>query len=362
MPSASEQPRTYRMFARGDEDLATWLASLPDEDVIEPELEIVDAHHHLWDTPARGRYLLPELLTDLGAGHRVTATVYVECGAMYRRGGPPQEAPLGEIEFANGVAAMSASGRYGDCAVSAGIVGRVDLTAGAAVRGLLEQGIALSGGRLRGIRHGLAWDPSPVISAGRKAGAGKGPSRFAPPHLAADPAFRAGLAQLAPLGLVFDCFAFHSQLDETLDLARAFPDTTFVINHVGVPLGVGPYQDRRREVFRDWRAGMAALAGLPRVHVKLGGLGMPLFGFFFQDGELPPTSQVLARAWQDYIGFCVEAFGADRCMFESNFPPDRQSCGYRTLWNAFKRITAAASAAEKDALYRGTATRVYRLN
>jgi predicted TIM-barrel fold metal-dependent hydrolase len=281
---------------------------------------------------------------------------------MYRRGGPPQEAPLGEIEFANGVAAMSASGRYGDCAVSAGIVGRVDLTAGAAARGLLEQGIALSGGRLRGIRHGLAWDPSPVISAGRKAGAGKGPSRFAPPHLAADPAFRAGLAQLAPLGLVFDCFVFHSQLDETLDLARAFPDTTFVINHVGVPLGVGPYQDRRQEVFRAWRAGMAALAGLPRVHVKLGGLGMPLFGFFFQDGELPPTSQVLARAWQDYIGFCVEAFGADRCMFESNFPPDRQSCGYRTLWNAFKRITAGASAAEKEALYRGTATRVYRLN
>jgi predicted TIM-barrel fold metal-dependent hydrolase len=354
--------RPYALFGRKDAELAAWLARRPAEDVIEPGLAIVDAHHHLWDTTARGRYLLPELLTDIGGGHRVTATVYVECGAMYRRGSPPEAAPLGEIEFANGVAAMSASGRYGDCAVNAAIVGRVDLTAGQRARPVLEQGIALSGGRLRGIRHGLAWDPSPAISQARKADAAKGPSRFATPHLAADPAFRAGVAELAELGLVFDCFAFHSQLDEVLDLIRAVPGTTVVLNHAGGPLGVGPYEGRRSEVHREWRAGMAALAELPNVNVKLGGLGMPLFGFFFQDEELPPTSETLAREWRVYIEDCVELFGADRCMFESNFPPDKQSCGYTTLWNAFKRVTAEASAEEKDALYRGTAARVYRLD
>lgn len=349
------------MFSKNDVELASWLSSRPAEDVLEPDLEIVDAHHHLWDGAVRGRYLLPELLSDLDGGHNVTSTIYVECGSMYRREGPPEQAPLGEVEFANGVAAMSASGRYGRCRVSEAIVGRADLALGEAVRDVLEAELAISGGRLRGIRHGLAWDPSPEISSSRKAAAAKTPSRFAPPHQALDPTFRRGVSQLSSLGLVFDCFVFHPQLGEALDLARAFPETTIVLDHVGGVLGIGPYAGRRSEIVAEWGRAIDALARCPNVNVKLGGLGLSIFGFSFQDNRLPPTSVTLAEAWREYVERCIEAFGAERCMFESNFPPDKQSCSYTTLWNAFKRITASASPAEKNALYSGTARRVYRL-
>jgi L-fuconolactonase len=359
-PDASRP--THTMFRRNDDELGRWLASRPDEDVLEPELEIVDAHHHLWERP-NARYLLPELLCDIGGGHNVTSTVYVEAGSMYRGDGPTSEAPIGEVEFANGIAAMSASGRYGPCKVAEAIVGRADLSAGAAVREVLEAELAVSGGRLRGIRHGLAWDPGPEISDSRKATGNKTPtSRFAPPHLALDPSFREGLSQLSSVGLAFDCFVFHPQLGEALELARAFPDTAIVLNHVGGVLGIGPYADRRREIFKEWCEAMDALARCPNVTVKLGGLGMALFGFGFQHNDLPPTSETLAAAWREYIERCIQSFGAERCMFESNFPPDKQSCSYTSLWNAFKRITASASPSEKSALYSGTARQVYRLH
>jgi predicted TIM-barrel fold metal-dependent hydrolase len=180
--------------------------------------------------------------------------------------------------------------------------------------------------------------------------------------LARDPGFRAGLSQLSSLGLVFDCFVFHPQLGEALELARAFPDTTFVLNHVGGVLGIGPYAGRRREILQGWSDAMGALARCPNVNVKLGGLGMALCGFAFQNEDVPPTSETLAEAWREYIERCIEAFGAERCMFESNFPPDKQSCSYTVLWNAFKRITSSASPSEKGALYSGTARRVYRLH
>lgn len=338
---------------RNDAALKAWLAKRPAEAALEPDLPIIDPHHHFWDAPHRGVYFLPDLLTDIGGGHNIVSTVFLECQAMYRKSGPPEMAPVGEVEFVNGISAMSASGNYGPCRVAEAIVGHADLTLGARVRDVLEAQIAVGGGRFRGIRYGVAWDGSAAV--------GKFASRIVPPHLARDPVFRQGFAQLAGLGLSFESWQYHPQLPDAIDLARAFPDTTIILNHVGGVLGVGPYSGRRQEILTSWRKDIAELAKCPNVNVKLGGIGMTSFGFDFHDRDAPPSSEELAAAWRQYVEPCIESFGVDRCMFESNFPPDKQSCGYTELWNAFKRIVSGASAAEKTALFSGTAARVYRL-
>jgi L-fuconolactonase len=337
---------------RNDADLKAWLAKRT-EAALEPALPIIDPHHHFWDSPQRGKYLLPELLADIGGGHNIVSTVFLECRAMYRKDGPREMAAVGEVEFVNGIAAMSASGGYGTCRVAEGIVGGGDLSVGAKVRELFEAEIAVGGGRLRGIRHGVAWDGHESV--------GKYASRVVPPHQVLDPKFREGFAQLAKLGLSFESWQYHPQLPDAIDLARAFPDTTIILNHVGGVLGVGPYAGKRQENLTRWRKDIAELAKCPNVYCKLGGIGMVSFGFDYHEREVPPSSEDLAAGWRQYIEPCIEAFGANRCMFESNFPPDKQSCGYTELWNAFKRITANASPSEKTALYSGTAARVYRL-
>jgi predicted TIM-barrel fold metal-dependent hydrolase len=338
---------------RGDGALQTWLARRPPEAALEPELPIIDPHHHFWDTPARGRYLLDELLLDIGGGHNIVATVFVECRSMYKKNGPRELAPVGEVEFVNGIAAMSASGQYGRCRIAEAIVGHADLMLGARVRETLQAEIAAGGGRFRGIRHGLSTDPAPAIA--------RHALRPIPPHLARDATFREGFAQLAPLGLSFEAWQYHPQLPDLIDLARAFPDTTIILNHVGGVLGVGPYAGKRQDILASWKRDIAELAKCPNVVVKLGGVGMIMFGFDFHERDLPPSSEDLAAAWRQYLEPCIEAFGAERCMFESNFPPDKQSGGYTELWNAFKHITRGASAAEKRALYGATAARVYRI-
>jgi L-fuconolactonase len=328
---------------RNDADLKAWLVKRT-EAALEPALPVIDPHHHFWDTPQRGRYLLPELLADIGANsdsakaHNIVSTVFLECRSMYRNAGPAEMAPVGEVEFVNGIAAMSASGGYGPCRVAEAIIGHADLTLGARVREVLEAEIRVGGGRFRGIRHGVV-----------------------PPHLVRDRTFREGFAQLAPLGLSFESWQYHPQLPDAIDLARAFPDTTIILNHVGGVLGVGPYAGHRQEILAGWKKDIAELAKCPNVNVKLGGVGMISFGFDFHERDLPPSSEDFAAAWRQYIEPCIEAFGVDRCMFESNFPPDKQSGGYTELWNAFKRITSGASAVEKKALYSGTAARVYHL-
>ena len=339
---------------RDDAALAAWLGKRPTEAALEPDLPIIDPHHHFWDSPGRGTYLLPGILSDIGGGHNIVSTVFLECRAMYRKEGPRHMAALGEVEFVTGLAAMSASGGFGPCRVAEVIIGGGDLTLGAAnVRELMEAEIVAAGGRLRGMRHGVAWDEHPAVSdyASRKVAL----------HQVMDPKFREGFAQLAPLGLSFESWQYHPQLPDAIDLARSFPGTSIILNHVGGILGVGPYSGHRQEVFASWKANISELAKCPNVTMKLGGLGMVSVGFDFHEREVPPGSEDLAAAWRPYIEHCIEAFGVDRCMFESNFPPDKQSGGYTELWNAFKRITSGASAAEKKALYSGTAARVYRM-
>ena len=323
------------------------------EAALEPDLPIVDPHHHLIDRPESGRYLLPDLLEDIGSGHNVIATVYLEWLSMYRADGPAEMRPVGEIEFANGVAAMSASGGYGKPRVCAGIVGHGDLALGAGVAKVLEAMIVSGGGRFRGIRF---------ISASHPDQAQWGSTVGRPEGLLLDKRVREGFAQLAPLGLSFDAFMYHTQLGDLLDLARAYPATPIVLNHVGGPIGLGRYKGKRDAVFADWSARISELASCPNVHVKLGGLGMRLLGFDVHEGEMPPSSEQLAAAWRPYIETCIQAFGADRAMFESNFPVDKGSYSYGVFWNACKRLAQGASASEKADLFSGTASKFYRLD
>ncbi|HEY0649622.1 amidohydrolase family protein [Phenylobacterium sp.] len=339
------------------------------EAILEPELPIVDPHHHLWDRrmlpPATGpehpfttaikpaqRYLLDELLADTGSGHNVVATVFLECRAFYKADGPVEMRCVGETEFVNGVAAMSASGLYGATRACAGIVGNADLTLGDAVKPVLEAHVRVGGGRFRGIRNSASWDADTEVL---------GPlNRIQAGHYLRDD-FRAGFKHLAPMGLSFDAWMLEPQLPDLTDLARAFPDTTIVLDHVGTPIGRGSYTGRLEERFPIWRDNIRELAKCQNVVVKLGGLAMAFCNFpsFLAEPRVP--SEQLAKEWGPYIETCIEAFSAERCMFESNFPVDMGSCTYAVLWNAFKRLAAGASADEKAALFSGTAKRVYRL-
>ncbi|MBI3040133.1 MAG: amidohydrolase family protein [Chloroflexi bacterium] len=325
-----------------------WLR-LTIEDPIEPELPICDPHHHLWHRPD-SRYLLEELLQDTGGGHNIVSTVFVQCRSMYRKDGPEEMRPVGETEFVQGIAAQSASGQYGMTRVTAGIVGFADLTLGAAVAPVLEAQIAASRNRFRGIRYISAWDASPEIV-----------SHADRPDLLSEPKFREGLACLQKYGLSYDACVYHPQLMELVDLARAFPGIAIIVNHIGDPLGVGPYAGKRQEVFREWKRGMAALATCPNVVMKLGALGMPNRGFGWYQRATPPGSAELVEAMAPYYLWCIEQFGADRCMFESNFPVDKISYSYTVLWNAFKRLAKDFSAKERAALFHDTAVKAYRL-
>jgi L-fuconolactonase len=327
-----------------------WLARRTEE-ALDPALPIVDPHHHLWDRPD-WRYLLPDLLADTNQGHNIVATVFVQCRAMHRAGGAEAMKPVGETEFVNGIAAMSASGGYGPTRVCEGIVGHVNLQIGAEARQVLEAHIRAGGGRFRGIRHITAWDPDPVVM---------NPAYQPPRDILFREDFRAGFAQLAPLGLSFDAWLYHPQIPDLTALARAFPETPIVLDHVGGPLGIRGYAGRRDAVFADWRAAMTELASCPNVHIKLGGLGMRINAFGFEEAAEPPSSDMLVAAWKPYIDTTLGLFGARRCMFESNFPVDKGSYGYGVFWNACKKLAAGASAEEKTALFSGTAQRFYKL-
>lgn len=322
------------------------------EAILEPELPICDPHHHLWDFPA-SRYLLPELLADLTSGHNVESTVFVECGSFYRAAGEERMKFVGETEFVNGQAAMAASGRYGPVLACEGIVSRADLSEGASVAGVLEAHIRVGGGRFKGIRHAGAYDPSPDIRRSHTA---------PPPGLYGLASFREGFGKLGELGLSFEAWQYHPQLGEVAALADAHPDVAILLNHVGGPLGIGPYAGQRDEVFALWKAGIEDLAKRPNVWVKLGGLGMTTLGFGFHRQDPRPGSEVLAEAWRPYLETCIAAFGTGRGMFESNFPVDGASCDYATLWNALKRVAAGCSASEKAALFKDNARRFYRLD
>jgi len=328
----------------------TWL-TLTQEDILEPALPICDPHHHLWERPDY-RYLLPEFLADVGSGHHIESTVFLECGAFYRPDGPVEMRSVGEAEFVSSVAAESASGAPGTTRVAAAFAGFADLTLGAGAEAVLSALMHAGRGRFRGVRHSAARDDGFVIASSHR-----------PPNgLYLDPTFRQGFACLGRLGLTFDAWVYHPQIPDVMDLARTFPEQPIVLNHVGGPIGIGPYAGRHAEEFAKWEHAIRDLATCENVVVKLGALGSKRAGFEWHERPRPPSSEDLATAWRPYIETCIDAFGAARCMFESNFPVDKVSCSYAVLWNAFKRLTTGCSESEKAALFRDTAHRFYQID
>ena len=327
----------------------SWLAQTVEEP-LEPDLPVCDPHHHFWDREG-DQYLLDQLTQDLHGGHNITQTVFIECHSMYRVVGPEEMRSVGEVEFVQGLAAQSASGQYGPTEVAAGIVGNANLMLGAAVQPVLEALLTASSNRFRGIRFSCAWDASPEVGS---------PSSNTP-GMMLDSRFREGFACLQRLGLSFDALVYHTQLNELADLAAAFPDTATILNHVGRPLGVGPYAGRRDEVFADWQQGIAAVAQRENVVVKLGGFGNLISGHDWHQRATPPTSWEVVETIGPWLTYCIEQFGPQRCMFESNFPVDKASYSYTTVWNAFKQFSRDFSETERAAMFQGTAVRSYLL-
>jgi predicted TIM-barrel fold metal-dependent hydrolase len=318
------------------------------EAALEPELAICDAHHHLWER-APQRYLLDDFVIDLGAGHNILSTVAVECGYGYRTDGPDPLKPVGETEFLEGAATEAATDAKLTTRVAAAIVGFADLCLGDGVAPVLEAHLATSPSRFRGIRHSTTWDGSGALR------------NEAPPGLLGDAKFHAGFAWLGKLGLSFDAWVYHPQIEEVAALARAFPDVPIVLNHLGAPLGAGPYAGKRDEVFQAWRQGIAAVANCPNVAVKLGGAGSARSGYDWHQRPVKPSSEEIAQILRPYVAWCIEKFGAERCMFESNFPVEKAANSYVVIWNAFKRMTQNYSSVERASLFHHTACRVYRI-
>jgi predicted TIM-barrel fold metal-dependent hydrolase len=338
------------------------------EAILEPDLPIIDPHHHLWDLrpmmPAFPEphhhfiaavalspyYTFNELHAEIAdSGHNVVGTVFMECGAFYNASYGEERKVVGEVEYVSGVAAQSASGLYGPARLCHAIIGHADLRLGSKAGAVLDA-LAAASPRFRGIRHAAAWDADPEVL---------GAPFHHPEGLYRDSAFREGFAELGKRGLSFDAWLLEPQLGDVLSLAKAFPDQPIVLDHCGTPLGMGSYHGKLHERFDAWRAAIRAIAECPNVSVKLGGLAMSFAGMPDHGPAAGLDSEVLAAMWRPYIETCIEAFGPERAMFESNYPVDKWGASYAVLWNAFKRLTHGASAAEKRALYAATAARVY---
>lgn len=327
-----------------------WLAQHV-EDPIDPLLPIIDAHHHLWDEGG-APYLLNEICEDVEDGHAIAATVFVQAHYGYRQTGPVELAPVGETEKVVAIAREARRAGH-STRIAEGIVGFADLTLGDAVEDVLDAHRAVADEAFKGVRHSVSRDenfPDGIVI------------RPAPARLLADSGFRAGLSKVAKRNLVFDAMLYHAQIPELAAMARAFPDLAIVLDHLGCILGVGPYEGRERETYELWRTAMRELAACSNVVVKIGGFGMIVCGARWHEAPRPPSSIDLAEAWRPYVETCLELFGPRRCMFESNYPVDKAMYSYRTLWNAFKRLTSELSADERSALFAGTAQRVYGLD
>lgn len=341
-------------LVRDSAQLVKWHTCTPSSKVVEPDLPIVDAHHHLFgSTEDKFRYRLEDLAQDISVGHRIIGTVYCEAyNSGWREAGPEALRPVGEVEKIVRLTRESQPAQHGRCQIAAGIISHADMTLGEGVIEVLEGQLAAGCGKLRGARHRTATDSGAV---------GSFIENRPRPHLMEENAFRRGVAQLNHFGLSFDAWIYHTQMDEFISFVDALPDTLIVLDHLGGPIGVAEYRARRTEVFTQWKTQLRELARRPNVVLKLGGMGMPVFGFGFENRTAPPGISDLVQAWKPYIDAGIDAFGTSRCMFESNFPVDKQSCTYTDLWNSFKLCTRDLSHHERRDLFYRTACRTYRL-
>jgi len=329
-----------------------WL-DLVKEPALEPDIPICDPHHHFWDFRSQSipyhRYLLQDLVEDIDSGHNVVSTVFVEARSMYKMNGPDHLKSVGEVEFVQGLAAASASGLYGPSRAAAGIVGHADLKMGDRVEEVLSQLKAASPNRFRGIRHNVTWSPAPEVENREDQG------------LLGDATFRSGARMLAKMGLTFDTMLFFPQLFELADFAQEIPELPIILNHAGGVNRVGFYANQEDEILSRWRKGITAVSSCPNIYLKLGGLGMPRWGFEWYKRDIPVGSEELVSSMAPFMHYCIEQFGPDRCMFESNFPPDKVSYSYNVMYNAFKKLTKDYSVTERALMFHDTATKVYKI-
>ena len=318
-----------------------WLSSVK-EDIVDPDRRIIDSHHHLWRTGLV--YQVDDLWRDTESGHNIVKTVFVDCEAEYRTDGPEHLKCLGETEFVVEQARLSEAGSNGEAVVSA-IVSRANLELGDAVGDVLDQHIEIGQGLFRGIRLAAARDPNPETLA-FPAQAQEG--------LYGSPSFRRGMKALGDRGLTYDAWHYHHQNQDFLAMARSVPSTQIVLDHFATPLGVGAYADQREEIFEQWKKDIEEISQCDNVVAKLGGLSMPDNGFGWDKREF-------VAAQSRYFLHMIECFGPDRCMFQSNFPVDKLSIAYPVLYNGLKKIVADFSEDEKDAMFYGTAARIYRI-
>lgn len=340
-------------FGRTQRPNEAWLAKALEENVIEPDLPIIDTHMHLWHHATGYRYFVEQFAEDIAnSGHNVVASLFTECKSMYRATGPEHLKPVGETEFAVGMAAIAASAKYTTCKVAHGIVANADPMMGEAVAEVLDAHIEAANGRLKGVRQRAKWDPDPAV---------KGAVSADGPGLYLEPIFHKGLKEVQARNLVFEASIYHPQIPDVTAMAKAVPDLNIVLIHTGNPVGHSRFAGQEKTVFQDWYRSMTELAECPNVSIKLGGLLMTLANFDFGVADRPPTSEELAPLWQPYLDASLELFGSQRCMVSSNFPVDKAGFTYRALWNMYKRVFARCSPTEKSALFSDNATRIYQL-
>jgi len=317
------------------------------EEILFPDLPIIDPHVHMWN---RGGfdYFAPELLADVHDGHRVEKTIYVECHMGYNT--DPREAlqPVGETEYVMEQVKQAGSS---DHDLAAGILGCANLMLGAEVRPVLEAHVAAGQGRFRGVRAHVAYHPDPAVGYPDL-------PRYPKTNVMRTGEFLAGARCLADLGLVLDIWALHTQLDDIATFAAKIPDLPIMIDHCGGPIGIGPYVHQRETVFADWSEALRRAAAIPNLHVKISGLGMARLGF---SGDPAKTSDELVTKWKPYVRACLDAFGPARTIFASNFPVDRVASSYRVLLNAYKKVLADLPAADLAAVFGGNARCFYKL-
>ena len=331
-----------------------WL-SLNKEDALEPDMPICDPHHHLWDFKenfTQPTYLLPDILKDVNSGHNIVSTVFIECGAMYNPQNSISKNVILEAEFVNGIAAMSESGLYGKTKIAAGIVGSAPLLIGKKVIDILDRLMSISPERFKGIRSQAAMHPDGTIPE----------SRARPPEgVYINEKFQEGFAELAPRNLSFEAWCYHPQIPQLIELAKKFTDTTIIFNHFGGPLGIGSFKNKHEEVYEFWKQNIKELSKCKNVFAKLGGIAMKINGYEWHKNSLPPSSDELLNKTKNYYETSLEYFGAERCMFESNFPVDKLSCSYVNLWNSFKKLTKNYSKNDRALLFHDTASKIYKL-
>ena len=330
-----------------------WLAKTQEE-TLEPEIPICDPHHHFWvarpEPVHYQQYLLPELSSDVGSGHNVKSTVFIEVRCEYRTDGPDEMKPVGEVEYIQTIADAAAAGNQGPTKAAAAIIGHADLKLGDGVRPALEAMQAASPNRFRGVRHSVGYDESPELANRDIKGA-----------LGTD-GYRAGAKVLASMGFVLENSLYYHQLSELAEFARAVPELPIVLNHIGGLVRVGPYANRDEEVIPEWRKGVEEVSKCPNIIMKLGGVGQLRYGYYWHDRETAIGSEELAQELSPLMEHCIQQFGPDRCMFESNFPVDKISYSYNVIYNAFKRLSKGYSPTERAAMFHDTAARVYNIS